>query len=142
MAVIPFSLIALRVDPSDLDALGYVNAIAIVKYFQAARINYWEESGIISYHNTRGIGPLVVSCKMDAGKPLFYPGLVQIKSRMKRIGTCSFTMTHELSNAEGGLSVVAEETMVMFDFIKKEKFCFPPEIRQRIQELEGENYTN
>ena len=138
MSVMPFSLISLRVDPSDLDAYGYVNAIAIVKYFQAARIHYWEHAGIVSYHKENGIGPIVVSCKIDARIPLFYPGQVKIQSRITRIGNCSFGMFHELFNEAGKSCVVSEETMVMFDFLKKEKFCFPPEIRDRIQELEGE----
>ena len=133
-------MLALRVDPSDLDAHGYVNALAIVKYFQAARIHYWERSGIWEFKQQQGVGPLVVSCHMDATTPLFYPGQVHIRSRMMRIGTCSFTMKHELSNGDGKVAVVAEETMVMFHYAQKEKYCFPQSIRDRISQLEGEDY--
>ncbi len=136
----PFSLLSLRVDPSELDAYGYVNAIAIVKYFQAARIHYFEEAGIIDHHKTHGIGPLVVSCKLDAKTPLFYPGQISIQSRMKKIGTSSFCMTHDLSKGSGELVVAAEETLVMFDFVKKTKMPFPPEIRTRIEALEDQTY--
>ena len=140
MSVMPFAMLSLRVDPSDLDAYGYVNAMAVVKYFQAARIHYWEEAGIRAFQQEQGIGPLVVSCNMTATTPLFYPGQVQIRSRMSRIGTCSFTMNHELSNWESKIAIVAEETMVMFNYASKEKYCIPQFIRDRVQKLEGDEF--
>jgi acyl-CoA thioester hydrolase len=140
MPAMPFAMLSLRVDPSDLDAYGYVNAIAIVKYLQASRIQYWEEVGIQTFQQEQKVGPLVVSCTIDAVTPLFYPGQVHVRSRMLLIGNSSFSMRHEISNGDGKVAVTAEETMVMFDYSKKEKCPFPDFVRERVQELEGEHY--
>jgi len=130
----------IRIDWSELDYFGHVNNVSFFKYIQAARVNYWDQTGISFTHLQTKIGPMLASCKCDFKLPLFYPGEVKIQSRTEFIGNSSFGFVHQLYNEKGECVAEARDVMVMFDFNLNTKVDFPDELRARFESLAGKTF--
>ncbi len=138
MAETSFPLtLTLRIDWSELDLFGHVNNVMFVKYAQAARVNYWENSGIYSELKKNKIGPMLVSVACQFKKQLMYPGNVTIKSGMEFIKNTSFSIHHKMYDDQGDLVAEAQDVIVMFDFNKNEKTAVPQVMRDAASEIEG-----
>ena len=75
----------LRIDWSEIDLFGHINNVAILKYVQAARVNYLEMIGLMQSKAELQIGPILASTSCQFRKPLFYPGQVTIYSNVDSI---------------------------------------------------------
>lgn len=130
----------LRIDWSELDYFGHVNNVSFFKYIQASRVNYWDQVGLTASHRATNIGPMLASSKCDFKRPLFYPGNIDILSRVEFIGNTSFSIVHRILDDQGEVAAEAQDVMVMFDFNKNEKIPFPPDLRSKIEALEKRTF--
>jgi len=131
----------LRIDWSELDVLGHVNNLQIMKYVQAARVNYLEKVGIPQMHADQNIGAILASIHTQFKKPLFYPGNVTIFSRVEYIKTSSFKIHYEIYNDKNELAAEAQDILVLYDFNKHHKLTIPAEIRQKIESIENKSFA-
>ena len=86
----------LRIDWSELDLFGHVNNVAIMKYFQAARVLYLEKIGLMQSQAETKIGPILASATCQFRKPLHYPGRVVVHCRVDLVKSSSFRIAHRL----------------------------------------------
>jgi acyl-CoA thioester hydrolase len=127
----------LRIDWSELDLFGHVNNVMFMKYVQAARVNYWEQSGIYHEFKENKIGPMLVSTACQFKKQLMYPGEVTIRSGMEFIKNTSFSIHHKIFDQHGDVVAEAQDVIVMFDFNKNEKTAVPQVMRDAAALIEG-----
>lgn len=137
----PLTLV-LRIDWSELDLFGHVNNVMFMKYVQAARVNYWEHSGIYEAFQQHKIGPMLASTACQFKKQLMYPGNVTITSGMEYIKNTSFSIHHKLYDDAGDLVAEAQDVIVMFDFNKNEKTPVPQVMRDAAAKIEGRTFNN
>ena len=135
----PVSL-EIRIDWSELDLFGHVNNVMFMKYVQAARVNYWERTGIYREFLETKKGPMLASVNCDFRRPLFFPGSVRILTRMEFIKNTSFGFHHRLFDDKSEMAAEAHDIMVSFDFNKNEKIPFPQELRKAIEDIEGKSF--
>jgi acyl-CoA thioester hydrolase len=128
--------LALRIDWSDLDVFGHVNSLSFLRYVQAARVHYWERIGLYQSFLADRRGPVLASVRCDFRKPLFYPGLVTLRTQTAFIRTTSFGFAHTLVDQVGDVAAEASDVMVMFDYVGHQKLPFPTVFRDRIAALE------
>lgn len=126
----------LRIDWSELDLFGHVNNVAFFKYIQAARVNYWDKTGINELHRHQNLGPILASTTCQFKKPLFFPGNITISTRVKNIGNTSFVLQHLIINDNNEIAAEAEDVIVMYDFNKNEKAGIPGSIKNNIEIIE------
>ncbi len=127
----------LRIDWSELDLFGHVNNVMFMKYVQAARVNYWEQSEIYSELQRNKIGPMLASASFQFKKQSMYPGNVTIRSGMEFIRNTSFSIHHKLYDDHGDIVAEAQDVIVMFDFNKNEKTAVPQVMREAASIIEG-----
>ena len=127
----------LRIDWSELDLFGHVNNVMFMKYIQAARVHYWERSGIYAELKKNNIGPILHSTSCQFKKQLMYPGHVIVKTGMAYIKNTSFSLHHMLYDQHGDLVAEAQDVIVMFDFNKNEKTPVPEVMRKNAEKIEG-----
>jgi len=132
----------IRIDWSDIDAMGHINNLAILKYVQTARVNYIETIGFNYLHTAKKIGPILASTHCQFRKPLFYPGQVTVFSKVDYIKTTSFRINHKLFNDKSELIAEAQDIMVLYDFINNHKVTISEEIRKKIELLEDKHFSN
>ena len=126
----------LRIDWSELDVLGHVNNLEIMKYVQAARVNHLEKVGISQTHAEQYVGAILASIHTQFLKPLFYPGNVTVFSRVEYIKTSSFKIHYEIYNDKNELAAEAQDILVYYDFDKKHKLAIPPDLRKKFEDIE------
>jgi acyl-CoA thioester hydrolase len=127
--------IELRIDWSEIDLFGHVNNIAILKYVQAARVNYLEAIGLMQSQAEAKIGPILASTSCQFCKPLFYPGQVTVHSTVDEINNSSFRIRHAIFNNGNEIAAEAQDIIVLFDFRKQNKLTIPNSLRERIEKL-------
>ncbi|MHA2384093.1 MAG: acyl-CoA thioesterase, partial [Candidatus Thorarchaeota archaeon] len=66
----------------DMDSFRHVNNTKFFKYFETARIRYFEKIGFIETMEKNSIGPILASTSAKFIKPLFYPDTVTVGTRV------------------------------------------------------------
>ncbi len=130
------SELELRIDWSEIDPFGHVNNIAIIKYVQAARVKYMDESGILKSYKNIEKGPILASINLQFKKQLFFPGAVKIFSKVTEIKNTSFIIRHQIYDENNELAAEAEDVIVYFDFIRNTKLPLTDQIRKQIASME------
>ncbi len=126
----------LRIDWSEMDLFGHVNNISIMKYVQAARVNYLELIGLMPIPAEIRTGPILASSACQFRKPLFYPGQLTIYSKVADIKSTSFVMQHLIVNHKNETIAEAQDVLVLYDFDKNTKLILPESVKAKIRELE------
>ena len=127
----------LRIDWSETDIFGHINNLAILKYAQAARVKLMEDVGLMQLFHEVKKGPTLASIKCQFIKPLFYPGVITVHSRVELIKRTSFELVHHICNEKGETAARVNEIIVYFDFVNKIKLPLPEKIRCKIEDLKA-----
>ncbi len=121
----------------DMDAFQHVNNTVYFRWFESARIAYFEKVGMIDFKEAAGIGPILASTRCRFRIPLAYPDTVSVGTSVSEMAADRFLMKYLV------VSQRAEETaaegdglVVSFDYRGKRKAPIPAELRRRILELE------
>lgn len=135
----PFPVvISLPVVWGEMDAFNHVNNIVYFRYFESARIAYFERLLLLEYQRAHGIGPILgqIGCRFKF--PLTYPDTVRVGVRVTEIGADRFVMEHVVvSERHGREAARGEGVAVSYDYAAGRKTALPPEIVARIRALEG-----
>ncbi len=119
----------LRIDWSETDQLGHVNNVAIVKYCQAARVEYLAHVGLPVFPGMQ-TGPIEAATTVQFRSQLHYPGHIVVYTRVLGAKTTSLILEHRIVDAAGRVAVRAEEVIVHFDFVNQTKIPLTDAIRQ------------
>ena len=125
------------VEWGDMDALQHVNNIEYFKYFQKARIAYFEKNNSDNLFTESRISTILASTQCKFIYPLKYPDTIVIGARVVSIANEYFTMKYAvINNNNQRLVAVGDAKVVMFDYEKNKKASIPEVIKERIIELE------
>ncbi len=127
----------LRIDWSELDVFGHVNNLEIMKYAQAARVNFLEKVGLMQMQRELAKGPILASIHTQFQKPLFFPGQVKIICKVDYVKTSSFKRIHRIYNDKNEQAAETHEIIVFYDFKKQHKLAITDELRRKFDQLEN-----
>ena len=121
----------LRIDWGDLDLLGHVNNVSIVRYCQAARLHFITA---IDLTPTPGMsfGPIEAAASLQFQHQLHFPGNITIYTTIQEIKHTSFILEHRIFDDQGVQAVYCTEVVVCFDFVNQVKVPIPDRIRANI----------
>ena len=121
----------------DMDAFQHVNNTVYFKFFESARISYFEQIDFIEFMNKTGIGPILASTQCKYKIPLTYPDCVTVGAKVDTIEKDRFIMKYAvISHKHKKIAAFGEGTLVTFDYQKNKKTPIPDDIRKRIVDLE------
>ncbi len=127
----------------DMDAFQHINNTVYFRYFEDARITYFEKIKVIEYMQAHQIGPILASTSCNFRAPLAYPGTIQVAAMVKNIEKKSFVMQYKVYSEE--LSKIAAEgegLIVYYDYRKGKSCEIPKQILSNLQRLESGNFTD
>ena len=127
----------IRIDWSDLDPLGHVNNLAIMKYMQTARVLYFDRLGISPSGRATGVGPIMASVSGQFKRQLRYPGTIKVFTSIFEMKTTSLHMRHHVVDGSGGIAAAGHDVIGVFDFGRGAKQAIPDGLGRGIAELEG-----
>ena len=130
-------VVDLNIEWGDMDALQHVNNIEYFKYFQAARIAYFEKIGSDGVWGEKRISSILASTQCKFIYPLAYPDSVSVGVRVDSMADQYFTMKYAVvSHKHQRLAAIGDAKVVMFDYANNKKASIPNEIRKTIIGLE------
>ena len=130
-------VVDLNIEWGDMDALQHVNNIEYFKYFQVARIAYFEKIDSDSVLGETRISSILASTQCKFIYPLAYPDSVSIGVRVDAMADQYFTMQYAVvSHKHQRLVAIGDAKVVMFDYANNKKVSIPNEIRKTIIDLE------
>ena len=122
----------------EMDSLRHVNNIVYFRYFESARIAYFEKLGLWDFMNQTGIGPILASIQCKFKIPLTYPDTVSVGTRIPRIEGDRFVMEYRaVSHKAQATAAEGEGVIVSYNYRENKKVPLPEELKQRILALEG-----
>jgi len=134
-------VIELPVAWGEMDAFGHVNNIVYFRYFESARIAYFEKVGYLGVMEETSIGPILASTRCDFKRALTFPDRIAVGARVREMGEDRFWMDYRIiSEKLKRIAAEGEGLIVSFDYKHGRKAPIPPEVRRRIEELEGRSF--
>ena len=121
----------------EMDAMGHVNNIVYFRYFESARIAYFEKMNLLGYMTETGIGPILgeISCRFKI--PLSYPDRVLIGAKVVRIEEDRFIMNHlVVSIKHQKVAAEGESVLVTYNYREGKKVTVPEVVKQSILDME------
>ena len=130
-------VVDLNIEWGDMDALQHVNNIEYFKYFQAARIAYFEKIDSGSVLGVTRISSILASTQCKFIYPLAYPDSISVGVRVDSMSDQYFTMKYAVvSHKHKRLAAIGDAKVVVFDYVNNKKVSIPDEIRKTIIDFE------
>lgn len=121
----------------DMDAFQHVNNTVYFRFFESARIAYFEKIDLLGLMADTGIGPILAKTDCRFKIPLTYPDRVFVGARVVDTGTDRFTMDYVvISHRHGKVAATGTGELVAFDYNKGRKTELPDRLKERIASLE------
>src|SRR5204862_2570874 len=80
---------------AEMDAFGHVNNTVYLRWFESARIHYFEKLGLATDAGHQAPAwPILAHTSIDYRSPVVYPDAIDIAARVTKLGTTSFTMAY------------------------------------------------
>lgn len=119
----------------DMDAFGHVNNTVYLRWFESARIAFFERISIRASRPEK-VGPILASTTCDYLTPVEYPATVVVGARLQRVGNTSFVIEH-LATKDGAPVARGSAVVVLIDYETGEKVRVPDEMRAAVASLGG-----
>jgi len=121
----------------EMDAFQHINNIAYFRYFESARIAYFEKMDIIGYMMETGIGPILAATSCKFKIPLSYPDKVLIGAKVVSIEEDRFIMNYLVVSAKHQkVAAEGDGVIVTFNYREGKKVTVPEVVRQKILDFE------
>jgi acyl-CoA thioester hydrolase len=124
----------------DMDAFGHVNNVQYMRYFETARVKYFDNM-MIGDDAKSPVKPVLASLTANFKAPVVYPDTLTVKIGVTKIGNSSLNMCSEMYNQKGQLVLEAFCTIVSFDFELQRPVAVPEKIKNYIEALEGRDLS-
>jgi acyl-CoA thioester hydrolase len=131
-------IIHLPVVWGEMDAYRHVNNVVYFRYFESARLEYFQRMDWFTYERDTGIGPILAATQARFRKALTYPDTIAVAARVTTLGEDRFSMEYRLASQRlDAVAADGEGTIVTFHYSEGKKVPIPDELRRRIAELEA-----
>ncbi len=128
----------------EMDAYGHVNNARYFTWFEAARIAYFSQVGLVEpgmQLPQGGVGPILASTQADYLRPVVFPAEVVVGARVSRIGNSSIAMEYAVDDAASGVRYArGSGVVVTVRYPEYQKVPVPAELREKIEKLEGRTF--
>ena len=122
----------------EMDAFGHVNNTVLFRYFESARMAYFERCGFIASYERDKVGAILHSTSCRFRRPLFCPDTALVGTRVPQVQDDRFTMEYRVgSRATGELVAEGAATIVSYDYAAGRKAPLPEAVRAGIAALEA-----
>ncbi|MFT3842648.1 MAG: thioesterase family protein [Myxococcaceae bacterium] len=126
--------IEIKVAWGEMDAFQHVNNTVYLRWFESARIAFFEKVGMNTIAGQSGAGPILARATVDFLKPVTYPDTITVEARVESVGNTSFVMHYRASSARLGECARGEGVVVMFDYASGSKVKVSDQLRARLTE--------
>jgi acyl-CoA thioester hydrolase len=126
----------------DMDAMGHINNTLYFRYFEQARIAWFEEMKMLK--NESQHGPILASASCDFLKPLKYPGDIYVDQIVTRLGRSSVAMDLSIERLDEPGQIYARGTCVIvwMDYSVGRALPWPEDLRLVLTPATADSVVN
>lgn len=129
------------VDWGDMDSFQHVNNVVYIRYFENARVEYFQRMDWNAYLAETGIGPILGTVQARFRRAVTYPDTLQVGVRVVSMDVDRYTMDYRIvSTKQDDLVTTGDTVVVTFDYRAGTKTAIPEEMRKRIERIEGRTF--
>jgi len=122
----------------EMDAFDHVNNVTYFRYFESARIAYFDALGYREAMAVERVGPILASTACRFRRPLTYPDDLVVGAGVSEVGADRFTMQYAVwSTRLSTVAATGEGLIVNYDYTNNRKAPLSDPIRAAIARLEG-----
>ncbi len=126
----------------DQDSYGHVNNARYFTFMESARMGYMAAIGLDRFE-TDTVGVALVATNCNFRRQLHYPGRLEVRARVSRIGNRSFTMSYQIAEPESGeVAANGEGVIAWADLAAGKSLPIPDGLRRAIEEFEGRELSS
>lgn len=120
-----------------MDAFNHVNNVVYFRFFEDARIAYFEKIQYLQEIEKSGVGPILAHTECKYKFPVTFPDDLKLAARVVEMRDSDLTMQYVVWSGKAE-KVAAEGTgkIVSYDYRNNCRIDIPDNIRQRINKLE------
>jgi acyl-CoA thioester hydrolase len=123
----------------EMDSMGHVNNIVYFRYFETARIAYFERVLFLEEMRESGVGPILAATQCRFKTPLTYPDRVWVGTRADDLEEDRFLMRYSVvSRAQERVAAEGDGRIVSYDYRASRKAPLPGRVRAAIESLQNE----
>jgi acyl-CoA thioester hydrolase len=131
-------VLEVRLAWGEMDAMGHVNNTVYFRYFETARIAYFERVGFLEEMARAGVGPILASTRCRFRIPLVYPDRIWVGTRVTDLEEDRFLMLYRIvSESKDGIAAEGDGLIVSYDYRQNRKAPLPQSVRAAIESLEN-----
>ena len=122
----------------DMDAFGHINNTVYFRYFEDARIAYFDQIGVHEHIKQFSVGPILATTHCNFKLPLDYPDHIHIATRSSILSPKKFNMEFVVfSERHGAVTADGDGLIVYYDYANEKSCEIPNAIVTAIKTLEG-----
>lgn len=123
-----------------MDAFQHVNNVEYFRFFEDARIAYFEEMGIVGAADpeTGAAGPILAETSCQFLAPLTYPDDVVVGATVPEVGEDRFTLEYGVVSRQlDRLVARGDSVVVAYDYDEGVKVEVPSDWREAVEGIES-----
>jgi acyl-CoA thioester hydrolase len=121
-----------------MDAFGHINNTVYFRYFENARIEYFNRIGVAGLNLPTGKGPILANTRCNFRIPLEYPDHIHTGIRCRVLSPKKFSMEFAVfSDRHGAIAAEGEGLIVYYDYASGKSCEIPDAIVAAIKKLEA-----
>ena len=122
----------------EMDAFDHVNNVTYFRYFETARIAYFDAIGYRALMAEQKLGPILAETACRFRRPLTYPDELVVGAGVSDVGEDRFTMQYAVwSTTQRAVAARGHGLIVSYDYANHRKAPLPAPIREAIAALEA-----
>jgi acyl-CoA thioester hydrolase len=129
-------VVRLPVQWGEMDAYGHLNNAVFFRFFESARILFFEECGFLISYDEDKVGAILHSTSCRFRRPLYYPDTALVGTRAIEVQEDRFAMDYKVvSDAQNEIAAEGAAVIVSFDYVALRKVPLPERVRDGIAAL-------
>lgn len=128
----------LPVQWGEMDAFGHVNNTVYFKYFETARLAYFNAIGVMEDIKKLQLGPILAETHAEFKRALVFPDQIIVGANVLENHEFGFLMQYGVfSEQQQTVSTMGTGRIVMVDYNTGKKVKPPVKLQQMIDQLQG-----
>jgi acyl-CoA thioester hydrolase len=121
----------------DMDALQHVNNSVYFKYFETARLDFFNQISLLGDLKSTGVGPVLSETNARYKRPVTFPDSIVVGVKISDIHKERFVMHYTVfSKAQQAVTTIGWAKVVMFNFKTGQKAKLTPELLEALKQHE------
>ena len=106
----------------EMDAFNHINNVAYFRYFECARIAYFEQTQIMSDMRKQMIGPILAETQCQYRRPLTYPDRIKVGAVIDELHSYGFMQRYAIySTEQDTIATQGYGRIVLLDYKTQQK---------------------